>query len=376
MNSVWRITWFSAFCVYSCALARAVGAQDPTSSRETRTLLIWASVENLVIGFDARHPAGGDYLHEVYQDTLEEFPIIVLVNFSASIDGADIPLRSGSDDWVRHVRLKAEKDGQSLDEFQLEPLPSLEFALAVEDRGGSEWKSTRRMPVALHAGQSFTAFCRIVESQGSKLPVGTYDMTVDFAEGAAEFFGLPVGGTRNFGVRVKARTSGDEDRYVEDLIHRHYAWGVWLYKFDKTASKKEFEDAWKLLTNYLERGAGDEPNAWNITPRFQALMLSGWLDRPEDELRYLGQVLDHDSDAKIEGRQCKMRFYYFGSERGQLPRNLRDDLVLKRYRFYETLYGQRMNGQTVQPLRPWPRKFADSPDPTLKIDEWLPKKPE
>ena len=115
-----------------------------------------------------------------------------------------------------------------------------------------------------------------------------------------------------------------------------------------------------MVSEYIRAGAGDEPELWNITPRYQASRIAGWLDDKERQISYLSQLLSKDATAASEGRDCKMRFYHFHRERGHLPRNVRDDLTRGVNRLYERVYGKTMSGKTVTPQVPPEKNFPDA----------------
>lgn len=177
---------------------------------------------------------------------------------------------------------------------------------------------------------------------------------------AEVFFGMPIAAQESLPVLVKEREDDDENRYTEDMVERYYLWASWLYKFDKDASKKEFEKAWRILSTYIRHGAGDEPGLWNITPRYQAARIAGWLDRPKEKISYMSQLLSGDATQGAQGNECRMRYYHFHRERGHLPRNLYHDLTRINNRLYERVYGKTMSGEPTGIAIPPTVNFPES----------------
>ena len=85
---------------------------------------------------------------------------------------------------------------------------------------------------------------KVVGPQGTRLTPGIYRVLLVSQTALQEFFGLPAILGSGPPVIVKEREPGDANRYLEDLIERHYLYGDALYSFDAGASKKEFEKGW------------------------------------------------------------------------------------------------------------------------------------
>jgi hypothetical protein len=254
-----------------------------------------------------------------------------------------------------------------------------EFALmkgSEELRAGVYWRNGRRSPWSLAGNESLQSLCAIVGPEGVELQEGTYRVKIRFSTDGEDFFGLPGACNSEFGFRVKAATASDRSRDTEDLIERHYLWGGSLYHFDRAASEKEFEKAWKLVQDYLREPtpgptpenmlrdaeghmlyAGDELSLWNITPRYQAFLIAAKLDYHKKAVAYLSQLLSKDATERAHDRDCRMRFYHFHSERGHLPHNLRGDLGIRLNRMYEQVYGKTMRGDPLQDVPPPRRHF-------------------
>lgn len=324
-----------------------------------------------------RAPSDPDHVRrlEVYQNTLAEVPLAVGLTLSLHDDSEvkSVALARVQKRWVDFFALEIRKDNVPLQNARLVLLEGSDRIVPPRVSSGNDG---RRADEALYPGESAQCTWRLLHDGAGSLELGIYEVVVTPLEGSEDFFRLPVLARLAPPLRLKELVPGEEERLTEDSIERLSLWGQWLHEFDKRGSKKAFTRAWELLNEYEKRGFGDEPDLYNITPRWQASVVAGWLDRPRDEISNLSNLLSSDATAAANGKECKMRYYHFGLERGHLPRNMDNDLVLKLNNLYESFYGRRMNGRQGTPLRPWPKKFEDSPDPTLKIDESMPKNPE
>jgi len=312
----------------------------------------------------------GEY-YEVCRSSLSTTPIVLYIGVGLERKIRDVPLTFGPRRWIDLLEINVERDGAVIRECELRAIPGIEAGISEQEGWTADWTKARRRPEQLNRGETVVAFFEFVCGPGTDVPEGIYRLSVGFENDASRLFGMELFRSRDVVFRVK-ECEPHTNRAVEDRIERHYLWAMWLYKFDRPASKVEFLKAWDLVWEYVRRGAGDEPGLWNITPRYQAAQIRGWLDDPSSEISYLSQMLSKNAGPD----ECRMRYYHFGRERGHLPRNVHGDLALELNNRYEAFYGKAMNGRAVQARRPWPKKFADSPDPTLKIDESLPKNPE
>lgn len=329
-----------------------VRGERPTTTREP-WLLMAASVVNLP---REENSNVADY-YEVYAKSLRTMPVILLIGVGAKPPVDSIPLVSNQRGWMDEVDVQFERDGKVVNGYSLQALPNAEMAISADEGLRGDWTTSRRTPNQLLRGEGLQAYFTVSGPEGTELEPGTYEIRVTWKNSAEEFFGVRTSPSQDAVFRVKNK--GDEDdRYTEDLIERHYLWACWLYKFDRAASKKEYEKAWALVQDYLKSGAGDEPGLWNITPRYQATAIAGKVDYHKEAIAYLSQLLSKDATERANGRDCKMRFYHFYRERGHLPHNLRDDLTRGLHRMYEQFYGKTMQGVPVERL-PIRKKFPD-----------------
>ncbi len=328
-----------------------------------RSVVVRPSVVNLPREADPESPSGGDY-YEVYRDSLAVMPVVLEVSLWTKPEGTAVPLAAHGRRWNDETLFTSERDGEILDDHYLRRIADFEMAVTPEQGRRGDWTDARRLPDALRDGEALAGFFEVVGPHGALLDEGKYRVQAMFRDNAQGFFGMkasPSEGAVPEGIiwRVK-RCEGDESRCLEDLIERHYLWACWLYKFDRVASKKEFQKAWELVSNYLRQGAGDGPGLWNITPRYQASRIAGWLDDKVSQISYLSQLIAEDSTAAANGQDCKMRFYHFHQERGHLPPNVRDDLTFGLNRLYERVYGKTMSGQPVPPMEPLGKNFPEA----------------
>lgn len=323
------------------------GLQGASAQDEAPWLIMGASVSNLPREASTQF---ADY-YEVYSDASREMPVIVQIGFYARPATAPIPVVLSGRRWTNELDIKIEVNDDIAEEYRLELLPNMEMALSPEQVRLGDWREARRMPANLLQGEGLQAFFAVRGPDGSKLVEGHYQIKVHWKVGAEDFFGMRTSPSRDVVFRVKRRHQEDDEtgRYTEDLIERHYLWAVWLYKFDRQASRKEFEKAWTLVQEYLARGGGDEPELYNITPRYQAHLIAKWLDKNERAVSFLSQLLSTNRDPG----ECRMRYYHFGRERGEIPRNQAGDLALGLNRLYEQVYRKTMRGEPIEsvPLR-------------------------
>lgn len=318
-----------------------------------------------------------DKYYRVIRDHLTSIPLVVAIGLSVSEYDRPVPLTKGGSRWIKHVSLNVERDGLREEGYSLELLYERVLDKDAPDFQRGDWSEGRQGADYLAPRETLRALCAVAHESDPVLPLGQYRIKIHVDEHADAFFGLPVRCFSEWALCVAAPSPQENaDRNTEDLIQQHYLWAMTLYKFDRDASKRHFHEAWRLVRDYLKRGSGDQAESWNITPRWQASLIARSLDRPQEEIGYLSELLSGHEKQLGKGGQCKMRYYHFGRDVGALPVNIKDDLGRKVNRLYESFYGKTMNGRSIEPLRPWPKKFEDSPDPTLKLEELLPKNPE
>lgn len=293
---------------------------------------------------------------EVFSDTLDDLPIIFHVSLSIPLEPPDVSarlVRNGSR-WYEQFRSTVLKNGLPTDDH-------LEFISKTEryERSFLAAYGTllydKETPDMLSEGESVHTLWKLVGPNNTPMDPGIYDVSFqtrpdfDFVE----YFFIDGGFGGDVRIIVKERNHRDNNHYMEDLIERHYLWGSTLYRFDRKASKKEFQTAWDLVQQYLHRGAGDEPGLWNVTPRYQAFMIADKLDNNEQSISYLMQLLARNGTTKL-----KMRYYHFGPARDKLPRNLAGGLTQGLNNAYEQVYGKTMRGEPVTRL-PIKKNFPD-----------------
>lgn len=307
-------------------------------------------------------------LYVVHAGTLDQIPVMIKVHLAlkSSNNNTKARLSINNQQWYDQFEASIQKDGEFENTYRLKLITDSERFVRHISEG-----MLADIPATLSPGESVYSLWKLVGNNGSILAPGLYRITFRSVPGFENFFGIRGGFGGDFELLVKDRIAGDSNRYTEDFIQRYYLYGSWLYKFNKKSSKQEFEKGWRLVSKYIRDGAGDEPDLWNITPRWQASLISGWLDRPHDEISNLSKLLSNNATQFANNKECKMRYYHFGKEKGHLPRNIKDDLGRKVNRLYESFYGKTMNGRPTQALRPWPRRFEDSPDPTKLIPSIL-----
>ena len=330
-----------------------------TAVNDDVSVALHASVANLVREADPQNPDGGDY-YEVDAESLRMMPIILQVNLYAHPRDTTVPLASRTVHWTDEIEMSVERDGRDVEGFSLRLIPGSELAISADQARVGDWRDARRNPTALASNESLASFFELSRPRREPLQGGRYTILLGLTDRAEALLGVRALTSRAVVFAVKSPRPEGDDLFTEDLIERHYLWGCWLYKFDRVASKKEFEKGWELVSEYIRAGAGDEPELWNITPRYQASRIAGWLDDKERQISYLSQLLSKDATAASEGRDCKMRFYHFHRERGHLPRNVRDDLTRGVNRLYERVYGKTMSGKTVTPQVPPEKNFPDA----------------
>lgn len=319
-----------------------------------------ASVINLVREADPHGETGGDY-YEVYKAMLTDNPVILLVGLTVVPAEERIVLERRGTYWNDTIVVSVVKDGQPTEGFNLELLPHLAMAVSRDGAKRGDWTGARREPVTLEIGEALAGFFRIVGPDGPRLEEGDYEATIGFAAKSEEVFGFPVAESQSVHFRVKSEPI-DKNRFIEDTVERHYLWACRLYKFDRSASKKEFEKAWNGVQDYLRLGGGDEPELWNITPRYQASRIAGWLDRREEEIAHLSSLLSKNAEAD---KDCRMRFYHFHTERGHLPPNVRDDLTRGLNDLYERVYAKTMSGEPARVRPPMGKNFPEDKQQSL-----------
>lgn len=294
---------------------------------------------------------------EVFADQLEDFPVFVRLHLSLKGDGKAARTATLPANWYERFSVVVRKDGRETDAYKFQLVPdSQRFQRHPIDNMSSD------LPESLAPGEAVYALWRVIGPHGAALDVGTYRFVVHSGSDFEAIFGIRGGIGGEFAIVVKDRTGSDPNRYREDLVERYFLWGVWLYKYDGESSKKQLEKSWHLCMDYLRRGAGDQPNLWNITPRWQASLISGWLDRPKDEIMYLSKLLSQHDTMIANGKECKMRYFHFGRERGALPINVKHDLGRKVNRLYERVYGKTMSGRKLPPMPPVRKRFPGDED--------------
>lgn len=344
-------------------------------------LVLGASVSNLPREESMENLDIADY-YEVYSESLNVLPVILQVGFYEKPPTNTIVLSRGGQTWSDEIELLVERDGERVEGFHLQRIGNYQMALSSEHSASGSWTESRRNPETLRQGESLTAFFSLAGPDGTELAPEIYRVAVRWKTTAQRFFGTTTTAWQDVVFRVKSRGDDGTARQTEDLIERHYLWACWLYKFDRAASKKEFERAWELVQDYLKRPtsgpppddvlrdaegrvlkAGDEPGSWNVTPRYQAMLIARWLDKHTEEFRYMQQIAAKNGAAKNGELKLKMRYYQFGPAQDQLPRNQAGELVHGLNRLYEQLHGKTMSGRRVERL-PLRKHFPDEGEQT------------
>lgn len=314
-----------------------------------------------------KNDADSEEAYCIPRRSLEKVPLIVSATLSLPLDAGDEELRivgpGGS--WRHAFGVILMRDRLVDSRYDLVEIAHSEI---VNDRSPrNEHVGGSPLPKMLKAGEEVRCSWVVRGPQGYDLESGLYELEVSTTSRAGGILGASVFIRSGPGVSIVEDPNRNADRDVEDVVQRLYLAGHWFYSFDKPTSRKFFQDAHDLLCDYRRRGFGDSARAWNITPRWQSHLITEWLDRPKESIAFLSDVLSGHGTMRNLGQECMMRYYHFGLERGFLPSNVEGDLSQKVNRLYEALYGRRMNGQTCQPLRPWPRKFVENPDPIQEL---------
>jgi hypothetical protein len=287
---------------------------------------------------------GGD-AYEVYQGSLDEVPLAIEVGIHAYGTDYSAKLHVDTRDWYQYVGAQCIREPDR--ELKLELIPGTERIRLAERSAQMNWQLSGDIPQVLPPGDAATALFRLVRTDGTSLEPGLYHIRGVLAPGATEFFGAPCGVSLEFQLRVKPRTGGDDDDFIEERVERLRLWGTQLQLWDIEQGEALLQQGLALVKKYIADGAGDSEGTYNITPRYQAALLLMRLGQKREALAYLQTAYSKGAGAD----NCKWQAYHFiaGADsmqkQGPMPNQVKDTIYSVLSRLYLEVYGRPIYAQ-------------------------------
>lgn len=285
-------------------------------------------------------PRLGD-CYEVFAENLKTIPLVIEIGLGTRENGPRAVLWTDRHRWSDFLEIVvAESDAGKTLKFDI--VQSSERLSVAEVVGNaSAIRSVEGIPKTLDGSGGVSVLAMVSDADGSPLRPGVYKFHGRIRSGGADFLGSDVAFNVDFTVSVKPSDDVSHDAVLEQSIERHYLWGTALQLRGMAENEEVLKRGLELAKAYIDKGAGDQNEVYNVTPRYQAAQLLMRMGQKGDAIAFLQRAYVQGAAAK----ECRWRPYLFlpdgdGDFEGPMPQHVKDVIYRVLQRLYMEEYGR------------------------------------
>jgi hypothetical protein len=292
------------------------------------------------------NPKTGD-CYEVFAETLKTIPLVFEIGLGTTEKGPKAVLWTNQHRWSDFLEIvQAEGDAEKALRFDIVKSSERFSFDEVVGKDASVIRSVEEIPRTTRQGRNGVSVLALVtDADGDPLKPGVYRFSGRVRPGATAFLGAAVWFNVDFGINIRSDDEANREELDEQLIERHYLWGTALRQRGIIEGDEVLKRGFELVKAYIDRGAGDGDEVYNLTPRYQAARLLKRMDQKREAIAYLQRAYSQGVAAK----ECRWRPYLFGPDsngnhRGPMPQRVKDVIYRVLQRLYMEEYGRSLHG--------------------------------